>query len=157
MEAWFNDIAYFKRSFIGSIIAAKRYNSCFLHRLDGTFWIRGISLTYFLWSPFNELSWCLFLKYFSWRKFASAVLWVFSDLENLFKQERHLFCISLYSGRSAPSFYFNCELFLFRFINIVKHKQTKKFADFIKRIRKFSKLNENRIFCEANFWNFDNS
>ena len=40
-------------------------------------------------------------------------------------------------------FYFNCEHFLF--VYNVKQKRTKKFADFIKKIRGFSKFNDNRI------------
>ena len=52
----------------------------------------------------------------------------------------------------APVFYFNCEHFLFK--NIVKQQQ-KKFADFIIKLRGFSKLNENQILLEAHFFNFD--
>ena len=50
-------------------------------------------------------------------------------------------------------FYFNCEHFLF--VYTVKQKE-KMVTDFIKN-RRFSKLNDNRILLEANFFNFDHS
>ena len=46
-------------------------------------------------------------------------------------------------GSFAPILYFNCEHFLV--VQIVRQKQTKKFAD-LKKIRGFSKFHENRIF-----------
>ena len=42
-----------------------------------------------------------------------------------------------------------CEHFLF--VYIVKQKQQQKFADFLNKIRGFSKFNGNQIFLEANF------
>ena len=51
-------------------------------------------------------------------------------------------------------FYFNCEHFLF--VYTVKQKEKKGYG-FYKKSRRFSKLNDNPILLEANFFNFDHS
>ena len=51
-------------------------------------------------------------------------------------------------------FYFNCEHFLC--VYTVKQKE-KQVTDFIKKNRRFSKLNDNRKSLEATFFNFDHS
>ena len=56
-----------------------------------------------------------------------------------------------YPNCSILSFYFNYERH-FLFVYIVKHKN-KKFADFIKKNRGFSKFYENQILLEANLLN----
>ena len=52
-------------------------------------------------------------------------------------------------GRFAPIFYFNREYVLF--VYIVKQKQNRNFADFIKKISWIFKIFKNRILLEENF------
>jgi len=53
-----------------------------------------------IWSPFNELSGCLFLIYFSWRESAWIVLWIFKVIWKTYVNKNDdLFFTSLYSGR----------------------------------------------------------
>ena len=54
-------------------------------------------------------------------------------------------------GRFAPIFYFNCEHVLLLIVNIKKQRR-KHFADFIKKIRGFSKLKKFKIMKDRDFF-----